>query len=270
MIKTLKKFSKKSIACLIAVLMVVSTMPFTTLTAQAADTSALLSAMQAFEKKMDGSVYTNMDTAYTAYVAASKAYDAAYYGGDASVDVTTPATNLNNAVSQMMKTNLTVYTGTAKARFSKDTSDISAAKGLLYSQQGVTYNSTINTVYFPEQEVESYRFYGTSVEVELYHAPAVVLYDGTNDAKIPVISYVHSKTWGSSGTGKARIYAITLSNSNYLSLQNSAWKGGDNDGQAFNTIFAKNDTNVSNDSSSTSYVEWSHGNSWGTEYNNYD
>ena len=266
----MKKLFKKSIACLIAVLMVVSTMPFTALTAQAADTSALLTAMQAFEKKMkDGSVYTNMDNAYTAYVAASKAYDAAYYGGDASVDVTTPATNLNNAVSQMTETTLSAYTASGTARFSGDTSDISVAQGLLYSQQGVTYNSTTNTAYFAEKEVESNWNYGTSVEAELYHAPTVVLYDGTKDAKIPVITYVHSKTWGSSGTGRARIIGIAVSNSSYVSLQNSSWKGGDDDGQAFNTIYGKNDTNVSSSDNST-YLEWSHRNSWGTKYHNYD
>ena len=133
---TMKKLFKKSIACLIAVLMVVSTMPFTVITAQAADTSALLSAMQSFEAKMDGSVYTNMDTAYNAYVAASKAYDAAYYGGDASVDVSTPATNLNNAVSQMTKTNLTPYTANnPRPAFNSGTVPDNAYNGVLYTNK---------------------------------------------------------------------------------------------------------------------------------------
>ena len=255
----MKKLFKKSIACLIAVLMVVSTMPFTAITAQAADASALLSAMQAFEKKMDGSVYTNMDTAYSAYVAASTAYDAAYYGGDDSVDVTTPATNLNNAVSKMTKTNLTVYTGTAKARFSGDTSDISQSQNLLYSQQGVTYGLDNCTALFANDMI----LHNTGVSWSkisscVYHADSVVLYDGTS-ASIPVICYVDNFIDGSSGKAKVDKYSVYLTNSSYYGLQNSAWKGGSNSGQNFQTIYNGSDTNISSDSSSTTYQGYESG-----------
>ena len=168
---TMKKLFRKSIACLIAVLMVVSTMPFTALTVQAADTSALLSAMQSFEAKMDGSVYTNMDTAYNAYVAASKAYDAAYYGGDASVDVLTPATNLNNAVSQMTKTNLSAYTAnnsTVPTFTDGDNGTVANSYvNLLYSGQG-----TASTVEVADTGDIRYTF-------QVGYNNTVMMYDGT-------------------------------------------------------------------------------------------
>lgn len=193
---TMKKLFKKSIACLIAVLMVVSTMPFTAITAQAADTSALLSAMQSFEAKMDGSVYTNMDTAYNAYVAASKAYDAAYYGGDASVDVTTPATNLNNAVSQMTKTNLTPYTANnPRPAFNSGTVPENAYNGVLYTNKK---NSN---------EAFSVDISDSDVKFQVGYSETVLMYSDSNNAPSMPVMFVVRKN----GTGQTRsryVYSV--------------------------------------------------------------
>ena len=193
---TMKKLFRKSIACLIAVLMVVSTMPFTALTVQAADTSALLSAMQSFEAKMDGSVYTNMDTAYNAYVAASKAYDAAYYGGDASVDVTTPATNLNNAVSQMTKTNLTPYTANnPRPAFDSGTVPDNAYNGVLYTNKKNSY------------EAFSVDISGSDVNFQVGYSETVLMYSDSNNAPSMPVMFVVRKN----GTGQTRsryVYSV--------------------------------------------------------------
>ena len=192
----MKKLFKKSIACLIAVLMVVSTMPFTAITAQAADTSALLSAMQSFEAKMDGSVYTNMDTAYNAYVAASKAYDAAYYGGDASVDVTTPATNLNNAVLQMTKTNLTPYTANnPRPAFNSGTVPENAYNGVLYTNKKNSY------------EAFSVDISGSDVNFQVGYNETVLMYSDSNNAPSMPVMFVVCKN----GTGQTRsryVYSV--------------------------------------------------------------
>ena len=192
----MKKLFKKSIACLIAVLMVVSTMPFTAIAAQAADTSALLSAMQSFETKMDGSVYTNMDTAYSAYVAASKAYDAAYYGGDASVDVTTPATNLNNAVLQMTKTNLTPYTANnPRPAFNSGTVPENAYNGVLYTNKKNSY------------EAFSVDISGSDVNFQVGYNETVLMYSDSNNAPSMPVMFVVRKN----GTGQTRsryVYSV--------------------------------------------------------------
>lgn len=58
--------------------------------------------MAAFEKKLaDGALYKNMGDAYDAYVKCQKAYDAYYYGGDESVDLTAAATELRTAMLSM-------------------------------------------------------------------------------------------------------------------------------------------------------------------------
>ena len=192
----MKKLFKKSIACLIAVLMVVSTMPFAAIAAQAADTSALLSAMQSFETKMDGSVYTNMDTAYSAYVAASKAYDAAYYGGDASVDVTTPATNLNNAVLQMTKTNLTPYTANnPRPAFNSGTVPENA------------YNSVLYTNKKNSNEAFSVDISGSDVKFQVGYSETVLMYSDSNNAPSMPVMFVVRKN----GTGQTRsryVYSV--------------------------------------------------------------
>ncbi|MDD6728896.1 MAG: hypothetical protein PUE08_06745, partial [Eubacteriales bacterium] len=68
-------------------------------TASSFDT--LKSAMKAYEDKMGGTVYTNMGNAYDAYVKCNKAYDAYYYGGDESVDMFSPAYELQYATYKM-------------------------------------------------------------------------------------------------------------------------------------------------------------------------
>lgn len=64
--------------------------------------NSLKSVIAQYENVMSsGRVYTNMSSAYNAYVEANKVYDAAYYGGNTSVDVAAATTNLANALIVM-------------------------------------------------------------------------------------------------------------------------------------------------------------------------
>ena len=115
MIKTVKKLSKKSLAILIALLMIISVMPFTPpISVEAAtDTSALSKAISAYENKMDGTIYTNMKDAYDKYILACEAYDAITYGERTGIDVNTVASNLSNATTAMTAFSDPVFNTTA-------------------------------------------------------------------------------------------------------------------------------------------------------------
>ena len=92
------KMTKKFISVFLAVMMVVTMIPMsvfaaTTNNASDADAVALKNAMTAYENAMDGTIYTNMDAAYAAYVNANKAYDAYVYG-DANITLSTYTNDL--------------------------------------------------------------------------------------------------------------------------------------------------------------------------------
>lgn len=101
------KSTKKIIAVILAVLMVFTTAPLSAFAANSLSHSKddaaavqLKTAITTYETKMDGTLYKNMSTAYTAYISARKAY-AAYVYGNSSVDLTTYANTLNNALNNM-------------------------------------------------------------------------------------------------------------------------------------------------------------------------
>lgn len=84
------KVSKRILSVLLAALMVITSVPLTVFAFNvSADIDAskdpavieVTDAMTAYEKKMDGKVYTNMSAAYTAYMDAYKAIDLYVYGG---------------------------------------------------------------------------------------------------------------------------------------------------------------------------------------------
>lgn len=96
------KLSKRLLSALLAVMMVVTSIPLMAFTAFADDTDAVKNAMTAYEAKMDGTVYTNMLPAYNAYVDAQEALDAYNYG-DASASVLTAAANALTAKTNAMQ-----------------------------------------------------------------------------------------------------------------------------------------------------------------------
>lgn len=100
-----KSLSKRILAIFLAVLMLVTAIP---LTSFAADNSleALKSSIKNYTQKMDGTVYTNMQVAYEAYIAAKELTDAYEYGRltDAS-KLDAAKQKLDGAVANMTKYN---------------------------------------------------------------------------------------------------------------------------------------------------------------------
>lgn len=98
------KLSKRLLSVLLAIMMIVTSLPFVAISAFAADdTENLEASMEAFDVKISemGADFTNLVAAYNAYVNAQKALDAYNYGG-ASNKVLTDAQNaLDNAIGDV-------------------------------------------------------------------------------------------------------------------------------------------------------------------------
>ncbi len=179
----MKKSFKKTIAFLISVLMIISSMPFTAMTASAATNSALESAITAYETKMDGKVYTNMKPAYDAYVNAKKAQEVLKYGDTESYDADAYARALSDATDAMKA--WTAPYGNQKVRMSSDTEDITSASAygdanhtnILYAK-GITNANDGGWQYATGGNNARFAFNSNPV--------AVFLYDGTT-IKIPVM-----------------------------------------------------------------------------------
>ncbi|MCH5321824.1 MAG: hypothetical protein J1E36_08660, partial [Eubacterium sp.] len=127
------KFSKRLLSILLAVMMLVTSLPFVSITAYAVTTD-LKNAMEMLDTLLsaDGAAYANVEPAYNAYVDAQKALDAYTYGG-ATTNVLTTATNkLNAAISAM--DHFEGYTGTAIPTFpTSTTNDMAEYEGVGFS-----------------------------------------------------------------------------------------------------------------------------------------
>ena len=93
---------KRMFSILLSALMAITMIPSFAFNAYAEDANltALNNAISAYETKMNGTLYTNMSAAYTAYVNANKARDAYVYGG-ANIDLATVASSLTTATNNM-------------------------------------------------------------------------------------------------------------------------------------------------------------------------
>ncbi len=138
-----KSKSKRILAIFLSILMVMSSVPVVAFTAFAADDAAVTevqNAMTEYEKKMDGTVYTNMSAAYTAFVNCQKALDAYKYGGVTNA-LSGKAAALTSAIGNMQP--WTAYTGTGRGTFQNDNNNVTDAeykenyKNVLYAEKGV-------------------------------------------------------------------------------------------------------------------------------------
>lgn len=138
-----KSKSKRILAIFLSILMVMTSVPVVAFTAFAADDAAVTeveNAMADYEKKMDGTVYTNMSAAYTAYVNCQKALDAYKYGGVTNA-LSGKAAALTSATANMQA--WSAYTGTGRGTFQNDGDNVSDAdyaenyKNVLYAEKGV-------------------------------------------------------------------------------------------------------------------------------------
>ena len=92
------KITKKLLSVLLCAVLAFASMPITAFADDSLDN--LESAIAAYERKMDGTIYTNMTAAYDAYVDANKALDAYKYGG-VNLDINSYTNNLNNKTNAM-------------------------------------------------------------------------------------------------------------------------------------------------------------------------
>ncbi|MCH5320972.1 MAG: hypothetical protein J1E36_04370, partial [Eubacterium sp.] len=145
------------------------------------DIATLKGAIDEYESRMDGTIYTNMGPAYNAYVEACKAYDSYYYGGNTSVDIVTPAAKLATEAYKMHAYIAPTVTANAVPTF--PTSSQSDMAG--YAGEG------FNNVLYASQAVavtESTPVTGDKMTHRMYYASdAVLLYDGSNKVLLPVM-----------------------------------------------------------------------------------
>lgn len=218
------KLTKKIISVFLVVLMAVSTMPMTAFASldsldsvdvmgDAAST-ALMETIEEYEAKMDGTLYTNMSAAYTAYVEANQAYDTYVYG-EVSMDLSTYQANLEAATEAMQPwsyNGITSATGTWPVESTAVKTD-EVYRNLLYCGSADTdyVNVTTNTAGEEKQ-----------MQLQVRFTPSTMLYDGITTPRMPVMALFTGKS------GKNRyVYSCVLTDDdgNSLYLVDSAWKG---------------------------------------------
>lgn len=192
------KTSKKVLSFILAVMMVVTSIPmlgFVALAEEAAaeDTyvTAAKDAMDAYETKMNGTVYTGMLDAYNAYVALCETLDAYQYGfgkdvssikAVTSADLTSATTALTTATNAMSA--FTPYKGTAKG-YHVMSEATNGYDNLLYCSYNNTWWSSSTTTV------------GNGIFKLAVPYQAVMLYDGSTTTGYPtVIESISKKSWG--------------------------------------------------------------------------
>ncbi len=179
------KVSKRILSVLLAALMVITSVPLTVFAFNvSADIDAskdpavieVTDAMTAYEKKMDGKVYTNMSEAYAAYMDAYKAIDLYVYGGVSNA-LEGKAAALKDATDAMNE--WTPATFTAQAYYSGNGESNVATGG--YSN--VVYASK-TTNFSNETRILG----GTGVNYKLAVPNVMVnVYDGQNPVTSPIV-----------------------------------------------------------------------------------
>ena len=164
----MKKITKRLISCVLAALLILTSVPFTALAADA-DLELIKSAISEYESKMDGTVYNNMKNAYDKYVTAKEAAYAYEYGHDTSIDVAAAANALSDATAQMTKWTKAEITSPTFTYGSKVPADY---------VKGVVYASTPTVLSGFQKEKWNVAF--------LMPKNVVFLYDGS-DLRLPIM-----------------------------------------------------------------------------------
>lgn len=203
------KLSKRLLSMLLAVMMVVTSIPMMAFTVFADDTDAVTEAMAEYKKAMDGTVYKNMTAAYNAYVDAQKALDAFKYG-DVSVDLAAKANALTTATNAMKQQVWTPVTASNPA----------AADGS-YSSSSLTGGDIMSNVLYTYGVSDKAAYKNTSTdntEFGAQYGAMVFLYDGGTMA-CPVNLYYHR----SSLTGTRRLRSFRPTTADFSLVKN--WHG---------------------------------------------
>ncbi len=202
------KVSKRILSVLLAALMIITSVPITVFAfnisadIDAAKDPAVIEvsdAMTAYEKKMDGTVYTNMSAAYNAYVDAQKAIDSYIYGGVANA-LEGKAAALTAAIANMGE--FTAYKGNGVAKIGSSTVPSTAYSNLLYADGSAATDYSVGVEAGKLSGAMKYGCFGY-----IYYPETVLLYDGTTPS-MPVISG-YANTNGRYKTQPRAMYTTT-------------------------------------------------------------
>lgn len=230
-----KRLPKKILAAFLAAMMVVTSVPFSAITAFAANgyvdvatdekVQAVETAMKNFQSVLaEDKSYSNVGPAYAAYVACQQGLDAYIYGGE-STALDGLADKLDTAVAGMteftgFKANTGKYrqvkvyadddTGYDEATYLKD-----GYQNVLWLETGINTNNNDG-----KQSKEDYS------SLTLYYPQATLLYDGETTPATSVMAIASGEgswTWGASDR---YISAITLENATDGINVSRNWRGG--------------------------------------------
>ena len=230
-----KRLPKKILAAFLAAMMVVTSVPFSAITAFAANgyvdvatdakVQAVETAMKNFQSVLaEDKSYSNVGPAYAAYVACQQGLDAYIYGGESDA-LNGLADNLNTAVSAMaeftgIKANTGKYrqvkvyadddTGFDEATYLKD-----GYQNVLWLETGINTNNNDG-----KQSKEDYS------SLTLFYPQATLLYDGETTPATSVMAIASGEgswTWDAS---HRYISAITLENAKDGINVSRNWRGG--------------------------------------------
>lgn len=233
-----KRLPKKILAAFLAAMMVVTSVPFSAITAFAANgyvdvatdekVQAVETAMKNFQSVLaQDKSYSNVGPAYAAYVACQQGLDAYIYGGE-STALDGLAANLNTAVAGMteftgFKANTGKYrqvqvyanddTGFDEATYLKD-----GYQNVLWLETGINTNNNDG-----KQAAEGYS------ALTLYYPQATLLYDGETTPATSVMAIASGEGGADSNDWSKRnryISAITLENAKDGIKVSRNWRGG--------------------------------------------
>ena len=230
-----KRLPKKILAAFLAAMMVVTSVPFSAITAFAANgyvdaatdekVQAVETAMKNFQSVLaEDKSYSNVGPAYAAYVACQQGLDAYIYGGESNA-LDGLADNLNTKVAGM-----TEFTGikanTGKYRqvkvYADDDTGFDEATYLKDGYQNVLWLETgINT-----DNNDGKQSKDTYSALTLYYPQATLLYDGETTPATSVMAVATGESGWKTGTDRY-ISAITLENEAKDGIKVSRnWRGG--------------------------------------------
>ncbi len=187
------KTSKKVLSFILAVMMVVTSLPMMAFTAFADEAAAVDPAVKAVQDAMDSfktklsssGSFTNVDVAYNAYVDCQKALDAYVYGGESDA-LNGKAAALKNAINNIVT--FTGMKGTAVPTFANSTGTMTdyGVGGSQASAKGVAYNNVLYTTQTTSANEMRSNKTGEVVH-RVFYPETTLLYDGTNDTIMPVM-----------------------------------------------------------------------------------
>lgn len=248
--------SKRFLAMLLSVLMVLTSLPIAAFTAFGAAAAAedpavteVKTAMQKYEQKLDnGTVYTNMSAAYQAYVDCQKALDAYQYGTTKNDDgsykndftgaLSGKADALNNAVNNMSE--FVPYTGTAHGTFPSD-KDYVSDDNYKENYKNILYSAPVTTepVYYAGNQpvTDPWRTWilgdlkATTADTSIFMSTdTVMLYDGITNPQTGVMMGTWKNDTPGGNFNNLAWYYCFIGTGQGLSMVNDNWSGTDSAG----------------------------------------